>query len=168
MFLTALPLQHSRKHHDDSGRRLIRPINFIVTSIVFVFVSNHIAIATGALTSLICYVPKAPPAGARLPTSGRDIPAIPASATLASSGAAGGGGEYIALSTNPSGGAADGADKPGGHARTSSLAQGLAGIDSRGRGGVGAKVAQVLATDLRVRFAVIFVGLWALNLVYPA
>ncbi|GAA6042735.1 hypothetical protein JCM8097_005556 [Rhodosporidiobolus ruineniae] len=142
------------------GGAWLRPINFIITSIVFVFVSNQVAIATGALTSLICYVPKNPPASSRLPSSGRDIPALPSSATAASSG---GGGEYVALSTMGDGAAAD---KPG-HARNTSLNEGLAGIDSR-RGGVLDKVGRVLATDLRVRFAGIFVGLWLLNLVYPA
>ncbi|GAA5875890.1 hypothetical protein JCM8547_001695 [Rhodosporidiobolus lusitaniae] len=144
------------------GGLWIRPLNLVVTALVFVFVSNQVSIATGALTGWICYVPKAPSANSRLPTSGRDLPADPPSATLASSGAAGGGAEYIALST------AEDKSGAGAHGRTGSLAQGLAGIEARGRGGVGAKIGKVLKTDLRVRFAVIFVGLWALNLVYPS
>ncbi|GAA6009960.1 hypothetical protein JCM10207_002174 [Rhodosporidiobolus poonsookiae] len=146
------------------GGPWLRPLNFFITSLVFVYVSNQVAIATGALTSLICYVPKAPTS--RLPTSGRDIPAIPASATLASSGAANGGAEYVALSTLGDG------DKPppsSTHGRTGSLSQGLAGIDARGRnGGALDKVVGVLKTDLRIRFVAIFLGLWGLNLVYPA
>ncbi|GAA5831621.1 hypothetical protein JCM11251_000772 [Rhodosporidiobolus azoricus] len=149
------------------GGPWLRPLNFIITSLVFVFVSNQVAIATGALTSLICYVPKSPPAGSRLPTSGRDIPAIPSSATVASS-SAGNGGEYVALSNLDGSEGAKPGQGAGGHGRNPSLAEGLAGISASGRsGGLGEKMAKVLATDLRVRFVAIFLGLWGLNMVYP-
>ncbi|BGP21038.1 hypothetical protein JCM10213_002927 [Rhodosporidiobolus nylandii] len=145
------------------GGAWLRPLNFVITSLVFVFISNQVALATGALTSLICYVPKASPSS-RLPTA---IPSLPPSATPAGGT---GTGEYVALSTLSSDErpTAAGGALPA-HGRTSSLSQGLNGIGAAGeRGGVGAKVVRVLETDLRVRFAAIFVGLWVLNLVYPA
>ena len=116
----------------------------------FVYVSNQVAIATGVLTAMICYVPKPAPGSARLPTAGREaIPADPASASAASAHPASG--EYVALSA-----VADGEKD------LDSLADGLA----RSRGdGLAVKVGRFLATDLRIRFAAIFAGLWALNLV---
>ncbi|BGP52441.1 hypothetical protein JCM10450v2_008419 [Rhodotorula kratochvilovae] len=140
------------------GGAWLRPLNFIITSLVFVYVSNQVAIATGVLTAMICYVPKpSSSSSARLPSSSRDaIPAVPSSATVASGHPASG--EYVALST-----LGDGAD-----AHKESAGEALAALDAQGRGGALEKVGRVLATDLRVRFAAIFVGLWVLNLVYPA
>ncbi|BGP11949.1 hypothetical protein JCM10049v2_007869 [Rhodotorula toruloides] len=134
------------------GGAWLRPVNFVVTSLVFVFISNQVAIATGVLTSMICYVPKpAPGSSARLPSSTREaIPSLPSSATIASSHP--GSGEYVALSTM-----ADG-DK--------GMGDGLAGLDARD--GWASKVGRVVVTDLRVRFAAILAGLWVLNVVYPA
>ncbi len=99
---------------------------------------------------MICYVPKPTPGSARLPTAAREaIPADPASASAASAHPASG--EYVALSA-----VADGEKDP------DSLTDGLA----RSRGdGWAVKVGRFLATDLRIRFAAIFAGLWALNLV---
>ncbi|GAA5890054.1 hypothetical protein JCM5296_004755 [Sporobolomyces johnsonii] len=143
------------------GGPWLRPLNFAVTSIIFVFVSNQVAIATGVLTAWICHVPK--PAS-RLPTSTSSaIPAIPSSATLASSGAhtAGGGPEYVALSTMGDDGQAGPRDKDD--------EPFAARVDERREsGGVMGKVGAWLKRDLRVRFAAILVGLWALNAVYPA
>ncbi|GAA5913896.1 hypothetical protein JCM8208_004991 [Rhodotorula glutinis] len=148
------------------GGAWMRPLNFVVTSLVFVYVSNQVAIATGVLTAMICHVPKqaSPSAAAasRLPSSSRDaIPADPSSATVASGHPAAG--EYVALSTVGGGGAGDGADK-----ERESAGDALAALDAQGRGGALEKVGKVLATDLRVRFAAIFAGLWVLNVVYPA
>lgn len=116
----------------------------------FVYISNQVAIATGILTAMICYVPKPASGPARLPTASRDaIPAEPASASAASGHPASA--EYVALSTVP-----DSEKDP------DSLGDGLA----RARGdGVLVKVGRFLATDLRIRFAAIFAGLWALNLI---
>ncbi|GAA6061542.1 hypothetical protein JCM10212_002749 [Sporobolomyces blumeae] len=155
------------------GGPWLRPINFAITSLVFVFVSNQVAIATGVLTSWICYVPK--PNAAR-PTGGSSaIPSIPSSATLASSGAhtAGGGpggAEYVALSSIGDD------DKPGrsspnghGHGNGSgsfSLSSGSGGTFGRDAG-LGGRVGEWLKQDLRVRFLAILVGLWALNVLYP-
>lgn len=132
----------------------------------FVYVSNQVAIATGVLTAMVCYVPKPSPAAAaasRLPSSSRDtaalgmgIPADPPSASAASAHPAAG--EYVALSTL--GGGAGDADK-----ERESAGEALAALDAQGRGGALHKVGKVLATDLRVRFAAIFVGLWVLNVV---
>lgn len=129
----------------------------------FVFVSNQVAIATGVLTAMICYVPKPPSSsGARLPTASRDaIPSVPPSATVASSHPASG--EYVALSTVGDGPSENGQSHPGGAA-----ADGLASLDAahaRGENGALHKVARVLATDLRIRFVAIFAGLWVLNVV---
>ncbi|GJN94627.1 hypothetical protein Rhopal_007710-T1 [Rhodotorula paludigena] len=148
------------------GGAWLRPINFIITSLIFVFVSNQVAIATGVLTAMICYVPKPPSSsGARLPTASRDaIPSVPPSATVASSHPASG--EYVALSTVGDGPSENGQSHPNGAA-----ADGLASLDAahaRGENGALHKVARVLATDLRVRFVAIFAGLWVLNVVYPA
>lgn len=116
----------------------------------FVYISNQVAIATGVLTSMICYVPKKQAGAPRLPSASREaIPADPSSASAASSHPASG--DYVALST-----LADGEKEP------DSISNGLA----RSRGdGFWVKAGRFLATDLRVRFAAIFVGLWALNLV---
>ena len=114
---------------------------------------------------MVCYVPKPSPAAAaasRLPSSSRDtaplgIQADPPSASAASAHPAAG--EYVALSTL--GGAGDGA----GDKERESAGEALAALDAQGRGGALHKVGKVLATDLRVRFAAIFVGLWVLNVV---
>jgi hypothetical protein len=122
----------------------------------FVYISNQVAIATGVLTAMICYVPKPASGGvaARLPSSTREaIPAIPSSATVASSHP--GSGEYVALST-----LADG-DKPANGAP--GMGDGLAALDTGG--GIASKVGRVVATDLRIRFAAILAGLWVLNVV---
>ncbi|GAA5991803.1 hypothetical protein JCM11641_001762 [Rhodosporidiobolus odoratus] len=151
------------------GGMWLRPLNFVVTSLVFVFVSNQVALVTGALTSLICYIPKSAPSS-RLPTA---VLSIPPSATPAGGT---GTGEYIALSTvadherpTAAGGSLpnSNATSGGGHGRSTSLSQGLEGIGRSGRAGAGARVVEVLKTDLRVRFLVIWVGLWGLNKVYP-
>ncbi|GAA5929765.1 uncharacterized protein JCM15063_004242 [Sporobolomyces koalae] len=146
------------------GGPWLRPINFIITSLVFVFVSNQVAIATGVVTSWICYVPKA--TSSRLPTANASaIPAIPSSATLASSGAhtAGGGpgaAEYVALST------INEDDKP--VRSNGDLARGShVDWDKEKGGGTMAKVADWIKRDLRIRFVAIFVGLWGLNMIYP-
>lgn len=114
---------------------------------------------------MVCYVPKPSPAAAaasRLPSSSRDtaalgmgIPADPPSASAASAHPAAG--EYVALSTLGDAGSADKERESAGEA--------LAALDAQGRGGALHKVGKVLATDLRVRFAAIFVGLWVLNVV---
>ena len=36
----------------------MRPLNFVVTSLVFVFVSDQVAKATGTLTAWVCRMPK--------------------------------------------------------------------------------------------------------------
>ncbi|GAA5831482.1 hypothetical protein JCM3766R1_001771 [Sporobolomyces carnicolor] len=149
------------------GGPWLRPLNFVITSLVFVFVSNQVAIATGVLTSWICYVPK--PTSARLPTSTSSaIPAIPSSATLASSGAhtAGGGpggAEYVALSTMSDD------DKSirtngGGSPRSGGFDKDRGGD---GEGSAASKVADWLKRDLRFRFVAILFGLWVLNVIYP-
>ncbi|GAA5822413.1 hypothetical protein JCM5353_000498 [Sporobolomyces roseus] len=141
------------------GGPWLRPLNFIITSLVFVFVSNQVAIATGVLTSWICYVPKS--TTSRLPTANSSaIPSIPSSATLASSGAhtAGGGpgaAEYVALSTM--------SDDDNPSPRTNGM-----GNDRERNRGTSSKVVDWLKRDLRFRFVVILFGLWAVNTVYPS
>lgn len=120
------------------------------------FVSNQVAIATGVLTSWICYVPKS--TNSRLPTANSSaIPSIPSSATLASSGAhtAGGGpgaAEYVALSTM--------SDDDNPSPRTNGM-----GNDRERNRGTSSKVVDWLKRDLRFRFVVILFGLWAVNTV---
>ncbi|GAA5913451.1 uncharacterized protein JCM6883_004392 [Sporobolomyces salmoneus] len=144
------------------GGPWLRPLNFVITSLVFVFVSNQVAIATGVLTSWICYVPK--PTSSRLPTTTSSaIPSIPSSATLASSGAhtAGGGpggAEYVALSTISDD------DRT---SRTNGASPRGIEKDREGGGSTTSKIGDWLKRDLRFRFVVILFGLWVLNVVYP-
>lgn len=117
------------------GGAWMRPINFLVTSVVFVFVSNQTASATGSLTEWICNK-----GAGRLPHS---APAPPAA-------------EYVPLATTGEG-ASDGP-----------------ALDEKAMppipiepAGILAKLGSWAKKDLRVKFVMIFCGLWVLNEVYP-
>ncbi|KAM0747163.1 Cas1p-domain-containing protein [Meredithblackwellia eburnea MCA 4105] len=129
------------------GGAWLRPLNFAITSIVFVFVSDQTAKATGSLTEWICAVPK--------PNTARPPPA-----------SGGGGGEYVALSTT-----GDGPGEAGEKPDTAAMMGGGGGGSRGGFGGAEGlwnKVAGWAERDLRIRFAFFFVGLWVLNEIYPA
>ena len=120
------------------GGAWMRQVNFIVVSAVFLYVSEQVAKATGLLTAWICQVPKS-------------------SASKPSAAAAGGGGgaAYVPLSST-----------------TGSTVEEKEGAISTGPSSASpsllAKVGAFARTDLRLRFAIIFIALVVLNLVYPS
>ena len=105
----------------------------------FVFVSNQVAVATGSLTEWVCK------GGARLPVA----VARPTN-----------GPEYVALSTMAEGSSSrptnddDATEKPASPPPPPST--------------IISKILDHVQKDLRYKFALIVLGLWALNQVYPS
>ncbi|SCV67287.1 BQ2448_5933 [Microbotryum intermedium] len=130
------------------GGPFLRPINFIVTSTVFVYISNQVATATGSLTSWICAT--AANAG-RLPTVNPN-----AGVPLTARAPAGARSEYVVLATvGESLGEVDGKDPP-------TLAPPPAPETLVN------KFANYVKTDLKIRFLTMIIGLWILNELYPS
>ncbi|SCZ96420.1 BZ3500_MvSof-1268-A1-R1_Chr8-2g10181 [Microbotryum saponariae] len=131
------------------GGPLLRPINFTVTSIIFVYISNQVATATGSLTSWIC-APAANPNAGRLPIANLSA-SVPATARAP----AGAPSEYVALATVGESFEVDEKDPP---ILTPPPAPET----------VVTKFGNYVKTDLKLRFLAIIVGLWFLNELYPS
>ncbi|KAK4047271.1 hypothetical protein OIO90_006232 [Microbotryomycetes sp. JL221] len=133
------------------GGPWLRPINFAVTSVVFVYVSNQVATATGVLTEWICNK------GGRLPVAttavGRTAQAQPlAGGTGAQTG------DYVAVPTST-----DGASATSEKGEVS----GLPGASSLSSRGIAGRALELVKTDLRCKFGAILLGLTLLNWIYP-
>ena len=136
-----------------------RILNFVVSSLIFVFISNQVAQATGKLTDWLCNKP--PPSATKLPTN-RGAPSTsngsasqPAASTTTANGA-----EYVALSTSA---------KPPEDTEKAALEQEMAEmtLGENRRRQIPARIASIVWQDLRLKTLAVLVSLWALNWVYP-
>ncbi|KAI5477499.1 O-acetyltransferase [Pseudohyphozyma bogoriensis] len=134
------------------GGPLLRPVNFAITSLVFVFVSNQVAKATGSLTQWICSSGATTKDSARLPVSRAPPPASQAAV-----------GEYVQLSSVDGGsGGVSGQQPDGGSSEGEEVVMTMTPKKT-----FVSKAGEVLRGDLRVKFGLIWLALWGLNEVYP-
>ncbi|KAK4047792.1 hypothetical protein OIV83_005134 [Microbotryomycetes sp. JL201] len=126
------------------GGPWLRPLNFAVTSIVFVYISNQVAAATGVLTEWVCN------RGAQLPTTATAVGRT-AQAAPAAGGTGAQTGDYVAVPT--------GVDEIEKTEQPVSPRNAHDGVQ---------RALVLIKTDLRCKFTVIIAGLTLLNWIYPS
>jgi hypothetical protein len=150
-----------------------RPLNFVITSVVFVFVSHRVALATSDLTDWFCAKPNQSEQSRRLPTT-------TTTTTSQQHGREPSRTEYVALSSveTEAGGGGDSNGRSGDHEKDGSVqppppaplpqsADDTTGVSSPPTGFMAAAATATMG-DLRVRFALALAVLVALNWLYPA